>query len=76
MRFQLALEGLCLIESMPLIGIVADVHSIVIISQILEMNGLRVEMMELKWHIDGVTAAYVRHYCQFYDSFIELALQV
>ncbi|KAI5417684.1 hypothetical protein KIW84_042337, partial [Lathyrus oleraceus] len=71
-RFKLALKGLCLIELMPLIGIVADAHSIVIISQILEMNGLRDEMMELKWHIDGVSAAYVRHYRQFYDSLLSL----
>ncbi|XP_058734787.1 pentatricopeptide repeat-containing protein At4g17616-like [Vicia villosa] len=71
-RFKLALKGLYLIELMPLIGIVADAHSIVIISQILEMNGLRDEMMELKCYIDGVSAAYVRHYRQFYDSLLSL----
>jgi pentatricopeptide repeat protein len=71
-RFKLCLKGLCLIELMLLTGTVADAPSIVIISQILEMNGLRDEMMELKCHIDGVSAAYVRHYRQFYDSLLSL----
>ncbi|KAK7330837.1 hypothetical protein VNO77_25041 [Canavalia gladiata] len=71
-RFKLSLKGLCLIELMSRTGTVADVHSIVLISQILEMNGLRDEMMELKDHIDGVSAAYVRHYRQFYDSLLSL----
>lgn len=71
-RFKLCLKGLCLIELMPLMGTVADAHSIVIISQIFEMNGLRDELMELKCHIDGVSASYVRHYRQFYDSLLSL----
>ncbi|KAJ1415067.1 Tetratricopeptide-like helical domain superfamily [Sesbania bispinosa] len=71
-RFNLSLKGLCLIELMSLTRTVADAHSIVIISQILEMNGLRDEMMELKNHIDGVSSAYVRHYCQFYNSLLSL----
>ena len=71
-RFKLPLKGLCLIELMALTGTLADVHSIVIISQILDMNGLRDEMRELKDHIDGVSAAYVRHYRQFYDSLLSL----
>ncbi|TKY55514.1 Pentatricopeptide repeat-containing protein [Spatholobus suberectus] len=71
-RFKLSLKGLCLIEVMSLTGTMADAHSIVIISQILEMNGLRDEMKELKDHIDRVSAAYVRHYRQFYDSLLSL----
>lgn len=71
-KFKLSLKGIRLIELMPLTGTVADAHSVVIISQILEMNGLRDEMMELKYHIDGVSAAYVRHYRQFYDSLLSL----
>lgn len=71
-RFKLSLKGLCLIELMALTGTVADAHSIMIISQILEMNGLRDEMKELKDHVDGVSADYVRHYRQFYDSLLSL----
>ena len=43
----MALKGSCLIESMPLIGVVVDAHPIVIISHMLEMIGLGIEMMEL-----------------------------
>ncbi|XP_027334297.1 pentatricopeptide repeat-containing protein At4g17616 [Abrus precatorius] len=75
-RFKLSLKGLCLIELMSLTGTMADAHSIVLISRILEMNGLRDEIMELKDHIDGVSAAYVRHYCQFYDSLLSLHFKV
>ncbi|QCD85994.1 Pentatricopeptide repeat [Vigna unguiculata] len=71
-KFKLSLKGLRLIELMSLTGTMADAHSIVIISQILEMNGLRDEMQELKDHIDRVSAAYVCHYCQFYDSLLSL----
>ncbi|KAL2322969.1 hypothetical protein Fmac_027348 [Flemingia macrophylla] len=52
-RFKLSLKGLCLVELMSLSGTRADAHSIVIISQILEMNGLRDELKELKDHVDG-----------------------
>ncbi|KAK7278367.1 hypothetical protein RJT34_23395 [Clitoria ternatea] len=71
-RFKLSLRGLRLIDLMSMTGIVADAHSIVIISQILEMNGVRDEMKELKVHIDAVSTAYVRHYHLFYDSLLSL----
>ncbi|KAL2322975.1 hypothetical protein Fmac_027354 [Flemingia macrophylla] len=71
-RFKLSLKGLCLVKLMSLSGTRADAHSIVIISQILEMNGLRDELKELKDHVDGVSAAYVRHYRQFYDTLLSL----
>ena len=54
------------------LGKVSDAHSIVIISQILEMNGSRDEMMKLKCHIDGILTAYVRHYFQFNGSLLSL----
>ena len=71
-RLKLCLKGLRLIELMLQMGTVADAHSIVIILQIMDMNGLRDEMMELKCHIDGVSAAYVQHYRQFNDSWSSL----
>ncbi|KAE9597425.1 putative pentatricopeptide [Lupinus albus] len=71
-RFKLSLKGLVLVELMPLTETVADAHSIVMIAKILEMNGLRDEMMELKHRIDGVSATYVGHYRQFYDSLLSL----
>ncbi|CAL0313704.1 unnamed protein product [Lupinus luteus] len=71
-RFKLSLKGLCLVELMPLSRTVADAHSIVMIAKILEMNGLRDEMVELKHHIDRVSATYVGHYRQFYDRLLSL----
>jgi len=71
-RFKLSLKGLSLIELMSMTGTVADAHSIVIISQILEMNGLRDELKELKDHIGRVSSVYVWHYRQFYDSLLSL----
>lgn len=71
-RFKLSLKGQCIMELMPVTGTVADAYSIVIMSQILEMNGLRDEMKELKGHIDGVSAPYLHHYRHFYDSLLSL----
>ncbi|KAF7828496.1 pentatricopeptide repeat-containing protein [Senna tora] len=71
-RFKLSLKGRCIMELMALTGTVGDAHSVVIISQILEMNGLRDEMKEIKGHVDGVLAPYLNHYRQFYDSLLSL----
>lgn len=71
-KFNLSLKGQGIMELMPLTGAVADAYSIVIISQIMEMNGLRDEMKELKGYIDGVSAPYLHHYRQFYDSLLSL----
>ncbi|KAI4327205.1 hypothetical protein L6164_019693 [Bauhinia variegata] len=71
-RFKLSLKGQYIFELMPQIAVVADAHSIVIISQIFEMNGLRDEMKELKSHVDQVSAPYVHHYRQFYNSLLSL----
>ncbi|XP_057753936.1 pentatricopeptide repeat-containing protein At4g17616 isoform X2 [Arachis stenosperma] len=71
-RFNLPLKGLLLIELVALTGTVVDAHTVVIVSQILEMNGLRDEIRELKDHIDSVSAAFIRLYRQFYDSLLSL----
>lgn len=71
-RFKLSLKGQCIMDLMPVTGTVANAHSIVIISQILEMNGLRDEMKELGSHIDGVSTPYLPHYRPFYDSLLSL----
>ncbi|XP_028762282.1 pentatricopeptide repeat-containing protein At4g17616-like [Neltuma alba] len=71
-RFKLSLKGQCVMDLMPMTGTVADAHSIVFISQILEMNSLRDEMMELRGHIDGVSTPYLPYYRQFYDSLLSL----
>ncbi|KAJ7957810.1 Pentatricopeptide repeat [Quillaja saponaria] len=70
--FKLPIKGQQITELMAQTGTVADAHSIVIISQIQEMNGLRDEMKKLKGHIDRVSAPCVRHYSVFYDSLLSL----
>ncbi|KAK7278366.1 hypothetical protein RJT34_23394 [Clitoria ternatea] len=72
MRFKLSLRGLYLINLMSMIRIMADAHSIMIISQILEMNSLRDEMKKLEVHVDAVLAAYARHHRLFYNSLLSL----
>ncbi|XLR32402.1 hypothetical protein HN51_052363, partial [Arachis hypogaea] len=71
-RFNLHLKGLLLIELMALTGTVVDAHIVVIVSQILEMNGLKDKMRELKDHIDSVPAAFIHLYRQFCDSLLSL----
>lgn len=71
-RFKLSFKGHQIIELMPRIGVVADAHSITIIAQIHEMNGQRDELKKFKDHIDRVSAPFVFHYRQFYDSLLSL----
>ena len=53
-------------------GVGADAHSIVIITQIHEINGQRDDLKKFKCHIDQVSIQLVRHYRQFYDSLLSL----
>jgi pentatricopeptide repeat protein len=71
-RFKLSFKGQRLIELMPQTGVAADAHSITIIAQIHEMNGQRDELKKFKDHIDQVSAPFVCHYRQFYDSLLSL----
>nr|XP_023872234.1 pentatricopeptide repeat-containing protein At4g17616 [Quercus suber]XP_023872235.1 pentatricopeptide repeat-containing protein At4g17616 [Quercus suber] len=71
-RFELSFKGQQIIELMSQTGVVADAHSITIIAQIHEMNGQRDELKKFKDHIDRVSAPFVFHYRQFYDSLLSL----
>lgn len=71
-RFKSSLRGQELVEWMSRTGIMADAHSIIIITQIYEMNGLRDEIKKFKDHIDRVSAPFVRHYQQFYECLLNL----
>lgn len=71
-RFKLSFKGQQIIELMPQTGVVADAHSITMIGQIHEMNGMRDELKKFKDHIDRVSAPLVHHYRQFYDSLLSL----
>lgn len=71
-RFKSSLKGQEILEWMSQISVIADAHSIIIISQIYEINGLRDEIKKLKDHIDRVSAPFVCHYRQFYDCLLNL----
>ncbi|KAJ9140907.1 hypothetical protein P3X46_031499 [Hevea brasiliensis] len=71
-RFKSYLKGQEILEWMSQTNVIADAHSIIIISQIYEINGLRDEIKKLKDHIDRVSAAFVCHYQRFYDCLLNL----
>ncbi|KAF3448218.1 hypothetical protein FNV43_RR08931 [Rhamnella rubrinervis] len=71
-RFKLSFKGQQIMELMAQTGVVADAHSIVIISQIHEMNGQRDEIKKYKPYINQLSAPFICHYRQFYDSLLKL----
>ncbi|XP_025015645.2 pentatricopeptide repeat-containing protein At4g17616 [Ricinus communis] len=71
-RFKSSLKGQELVEWMSRTGIIADAHSVVIIAEIYEMNGLRDEIKKFKDHIDQVSAPFVCHYQQLYEVLLNL----
>ncbi|CAL1386707.1 unnamed protein product [Linum trigynum] len=71
-RFKSSLKGQQVLELMSQIGVTADAHSITLIGQIHEMNGLRDEVKKLKYHIDGLPSTFLCHYQQLYNSLLNL----
>ncbi|XP_010274524.1 PREDICTED: pentatricopeptide repeat-containing protein At4g17616 isoform X2 [Nelumbo nucifera] len=71
-RFKSTLKAQQIVELLAQVGVVADANSIVIISRIHEINGQRDELKKFKEHIDVVSAPFLRHYRQFYDSLLNL----
>lgn len=71
-RFGAFFKGQQIVELMSQYGIIADAHSIVIISQIHEANGQRDELKKFKHHVDRVPPTFLHHYRQFYDNLLSL----
>lgn len=71
-KFKLSLKGQEIVELMSKVGVIADAHSVIVFSQIHEMNGQRDEIKKLKDQIDKVCAPFIGYYCQFYDSLLKL----
>ncbi|XP_010518693.1 PREDICTED: pentatricopeptide repeat-containing protein At4g17616 [Tarenaya hassleriana] len=71
-RFGFSLKGQELVELMAKTGIIADAYTIVIISRLYEMNGMRDELKKFKEHIDQVPALLLSHYRHFYDNLLSL----
>lgn len=72
LTFGSSFNGQQIIELMAQVGVIADAHTIVIISRIHQMNGQRDELKKFKDHIDQVSVSLVHHYRQFYDSLLSL----
>ncbi|KAF3448215.1 hypothetical protein FNV43_RR08928 [Rhamnella rubrinervis] len=71
-RFKLSFKGQQMMELMPQTGVVDNAHSVVIISQIHEMNGQRDEIKKYKAYINQLSAPFICHYSQFYGSLLKL----
>lgn len=72
-RFTCLIKAGQIIEMMARVGAIANANSILIISQINEMTGERVNLQNVKVHIDGITSASMNNqYCHFYDNLLSL----
>ncbi|AEE83923.1 Pentatricopeptide repeat-containing protein [Arabidopsis thaliana] len=71
-RFGFSLKGQELIELMAKVDVVADAYSIVIMSCIYEMNGMRDELRKFKEHIGQVPPQLLGHYQHFFDNLLSL----
>ncbi|KAI3454106.1 hypothetical protein Pfo_010769 [Paulownia fortunei] len=71
-RFGTPLKGQQIMELMPLVGVIADAHTVVIIARIHEMNGMRDELKKFKDCVDMVPDTLVRRYQHFYDCLLSL----
>ncbi|KAG2244931.1 hypothetical protein Bca4012_014320 [Brassica carinata] len=71
-RFGFSLKGQELIEMMAKVDVVADAYSIVIMSCVYEMNGMRDELKKLKECIGHVPSQLLCHYRRLYDNLLSL----
>lgn len=71
-RFGFSLKGQELIELMAKVDVIADAHSIVIMSCIYEMNGMRDELKKFKEHIGQVPPQLLCHYRHLFDNLLSL----
>ncbi|XP_020875200.1 pentatricopeptide repeat-containing protein At4g17616 [Arabidopsis lyrata subsp. lyrata] len=71
-RFGFSLKGQELIELMAKVDVVADAYSIVIMSCIYEMNGMRDELRKFKEHIGQVPPQLLCHYRHLFDNLLSL----
>ncbi|ESQ55661.1 hypothetical protein EUTSA_v10024595mg [Eutrema salsugineum] len=72
-RFGLSLKGQELIELMAKVDVIADADSIVIMSCIYEMNGMRDELKKFKEHVVGqVPSRLLCHYRKLFDNLLSL----
>jgi hypothetical protein len=72
-NFKCIIKAQKIMELMSLIGVVADVNTVVMASRVFEMVGQRDELIHMKRSIDSLTSLTFLHYYQhFYDSLLSL----
>ncbi|CAN8324995.1 unnamed protein product [Cochlearia groenlandica] len=71
-RFGFSLKGQELVEMMARVDVVADAYTIVIMSCVYEMNGMRDELKKLKEHIGQVPSQLLCHYRVLFDNLLGL----
>uniref|UniRef100_J3ML12 At1g68980-like TPR repeats domain-containing protein n=2 Tax=Oryza brachyantha TaxID=4533 RepID=J3ML12_ORYBR len=71
--FRCMIKAQKILELMSLVGIVADVTTVVIASRVFEMIGQRDELMNMKRSIDSFSSLpFIEHYQHFYESLLNL----
>ncbi|XP_062187507.1 pentatricopeptide repeat-containing protein At4g17616 [Phragmites australis] len=72
-NFNCMIKAQKIMELMSLIGVVADVNTVVITSRVFEMVGQRDELMHMKRSIDSLTnLPFLQYYQHFYDSLLSM----
>ncbi|KAK9716267.1 hypothetical protein RND81_06G222300 [Saponaria officinalis] len=61
-----------IIEAMARVGVVADLHSVLLFIYVYELNGQRDELKKFKEYIDRVSVPLSQHYYPFYDRLLRL----
>lgn len=71
--FKCIIKAQKIMELMSLIGVVADVNTVVMASHVFEMVGQRDELIQMKRSIDSLTSlTFLQYYLHFYDSLLSL----
>ncbi|RCV13120.1 hypothetical protein SETIT_2G321700v2 [Setaria italica] len=72
-NFKCIIKAQKIMELMSLVGVVADVNTVVIASRVFEMVGQRDELIQMKRSIDSLTSLpFLQYYQHFYDSLLSL----
>ncbi|KAG2645465.1 hypothetical protein PVAP13_2KG445700 [Panicum virgatum] len=72
-NFKCIIKAQKIMELMSLVGVVADVNTVVIASHVFEMVGQRDELIQMKRSIDSLTSLpFLQYYQHFYDSLLSL----
>ncbi|CAL5083081.1 unnamed protein product [Urochloa decumbens] len=71
-NFKCIIKAQKIMELMSLVGVVADVNTVVIASRVFEMVGQRDELIQMKRSISLISLPFLQYYQYFYDSLLSL----